>query len=450
MDIKRQILNSFVEIKKKDKCKIYFKGAFYKFKEYYYPIKLYFLVDNLEQPHEAKFLNYDNLVLVEGWMEPNDFTSFLNTLEDETVISLKTYTIKLNKGYFVNSNENPSEAMNKRGYYEALSDYERAMLKEKRSFPNTILRKRPSQIFMLKYQPDSEMNNIYREEYFKQLPIKAELSIFPDYFSALDWWLGKEITNISDWTILFSFPVSKAMIKSVNYSKDKFIVNIISDKRNIQNLLCKYYVGYEKLPSETGKIKITNSNKIQVSENVRRLYIVLYDKRKPDEIIDYRDFNWQYPFGALKELEIEYDEENIDYILSIGENRRTEFKLEISKTKEKEFLETFCSFANTEGGVVIIGVDDAGHVKGLNEGQIKAYRQRIADSVRVWIEPQISYELNIVEYSWKKILVAEIAKGNNPPYNYKDHGIYVRADDRDRIATVDEIHTLFSENNKLY
>ena len=51
--------------------------------------------------------------------------------------------------------------------------------------------------------------------------------------------------------------------------------------------------------------------------------------------------------------------------IKAGENRTTEFKKEFGRDLSKKIGPAICAFANGEGGLVILGVDDSGSVDGL-------------------------------------------------------------------------------------
>ena len=55
---------------------------------------------------------------------------------------------------------------------------------------------------------------------------------------------------------------------------------------------------------------------------------------------------------------------NIDKILRSGESLTVEFK----ESFDRESLETVVAFANTRGGIILIGVDNNGIVKGISVG----------------------------------------------------------------------------------
>ena len=135
--------------------------------------------------------------------------------------------------------------------------------------------------------------------------------------------------------------------------------------------------------------------------------------------------------------------------MTSGESEEIEFKLEMESDKDKkEFLETVCSFSNSLGGRIFIGIDNNGNPKGLDEIQIERYQKKIPDLIRSWIEPQVQSKIDVTELRQKKVIMASINKGSQPPYNYRDHGFYIRAGSTDRIATLDELLSLVSKEER--
>ena len=62
---------------------------------------------------------------------------------------------------------------------------------------------------------------------------------------------------------------------------------------------------------------------------------------------------------------------SLDESRRCGEGQNVEFKRGLSDDEnrtgsvEDELLKSIAAFANTNDGVILIGIDDAGHVKGL-------------------------------------------------------------------------------------
>lgn len=74
------------------------------------------------------------------------------------------------------------------------------------------------------------------------------------------------------------------------------------------------------------------------------------------------------------------DAKQLTETLDLGENVSTEFKRCGSKP-ERDTFETVCSFANTFGGSIFLGVEDSGRVVGLPEGGVLDIKRNIINVV---------------------------------------------------------------------
>jgi ATP-dependent DNA helicase RecG len=93
----------------------------------------------------------------------------------------------------------------------------------------------------------------------------------------------------------------------------------------------------------------------------------------------------------------------LEQLIATGEGYQLESKESIDKSLAKEV----CAFANTDGGILLIGVIDAGKIKPLNiTNELKS---RVQDTINQ-IEPKIRVEIVIHEDG---ILQINIPKGAN-------------------------------------
>ena len=69
-------------------------------------------------------------------------------------------------------------------------------------------------------------------------------------------------------------------------------------------------------------------------------------------------------------------EREIKNIILLGENVNTELK-EASKGLPKSIFETVCSFLNTTGGYIILGVNDNKEIVGIKEELIDKIKKDI-------------------------------------------------------------------------
>ncbi|WP_139856651.1 AlbA family DNA-binding domain-containing protein [Aequorivita sinensis] len=128
------------------------------------------------------------------------------------------------------------------------------------------------------------------------------------------------------------------------------------------------------------------------------------------------------------------DNSLVSGIIKQGENRNLEFKSSLRyclKTNEpKEYIEhsitkTISALANTEGGVLLIGVDDKGNILGLEndiktfksksqDGFLKHFDNLIRDHFTEPIDAILNYGFEVVQS--KLIFLVNIEKSNKPRF----------------------------------
>jgi ATP-dependent DNA helicase RecG len=105
---------------------------------------------------------------------------------------------------------------------------------------------------------------------------------------------------------------------------------------------------------------------------------------------------------------------NIDKITELGEGQFIEFKETFDKSLQKEIV----AFANASGGVIYLGINDAGKPKGLEiSNKLKSQIQDIAYNC----DPSVL--INLVEID--NVLAVEVSEGKNKPYSCSN-GFFMR------------------------
>jgi ATP-dependent DNA helicase RecG len=120
--------------------------------------------------------------------------------------------------------------------------------------------------------------------------------------------------------------------------------------------------------------------------------------------------------------------EEIEFILKEGEGQFIEFK---ECFDSKNFAKEIVAFANSEGGRIILGVNDKGDIKGIEiTNKIKSEIQDIARKCDPFIA--ISVE------TFDNVLIIHVAEGENKPYQCSQ-GFYLRTGANSQKLTRDEI-----------
>jgi predicted HTH transcriptional regulator len=140
---------------------------------------------------------------------------------------------------------------------------------------------------------------------------------------------------------------------------------------------------------------------------------------------------------------------HIKKYLQVGEGLKLDFKQSV--TNAAKIAKTMVSFANTRGGVLLIGVRDNKTISGI-ESEDEKYMLEMAGSF--YCKPEIVPQIVEHVIEGKVILEAVIAEGKEKPFYAKGEDgkwwVYVRTNDKSLLAsktTVDFLHRKYSESN---
>ena len=136
-------------------------------------------------------------------------------------------------------------------------------------------------------------------------------------------------------------------------------------------------------------------------------------------------------------------------IISQGETSKVEFKGDID-FPDKLNAE-MVAFANSLGGLLIIGVDDNADVKGLSKDQLKKYQNLAMNLAANNTKPPIgSIWTEVVKIEDKNVLLIYIEKGITL-YRDKNHSVWVRSGPNKRkVIDNAEMSRLMQEKKLLY
>ena len=107
-------------------------------------------------------------------------------------------------------------------------------------------------------------------------------------------------------------------------------------------------------------------------------------------------------------------------MIGLLEDKRTEFKVKLTDSLEKEVI----AFLNTDGGNIFIGVDDKGNING-NLGNLDLLQRTIKDRIKDNIMPSTLglFDVVINEVEGKRYIQIIVAKGNERPYYLRGMGM---------------------------
>ncbi|MGQ9631839.1 MAG: AlbA family DNA-binding domain-containing protein [bacterium] len=135
--------------------------------------------------------------------------------------------------------------------------------------------------------------------------------------------------------------------------------------------------------------------------------------------------------------------------LKKGEGIHTEFKE--WPIHPDDLTPSIVAFANTDGGQVILGVDNRGQIVGIDENELDHATQFVDNVAFNNCEPPVTVvQETIRDERGRVTLVVNIPKGDQRPYRTNRGVYYVRTTSGRRQASREELLRLFQSAESLY
>ena len=127
------------------------------------------------------------------------------------------------------------------------------------------------------------------------------------------------------------------------------------------------------------------------------------------------------------------DHEALSEVLAIGETVNVEFK-RCGQQPERDVFESVCSFANTFGGSIFLGVEDDGTVSGINASNLLAIKRNLINVVHnpKLFDSPVAFEFEDLEWEGKSLIRIWVPPSSNM-HRFKDD-IYERMEDSDVVV----------------
>jgi hypothetical protein len=127
--------------------------------------------------------------------------------------------------------------------------------------------------------------------------------------------------------------------------------------------------------------------------------------------------------------------------IKTGENERVEFKTRWIDSRGLKRL--LIAFANTNGGIIIFGIEDDGKIVGIERKEKQELR--IKEIASKECTPAIDYEFYYLEIEGKVVAIVEIKKSKQI-HSVKDNEIYIRVG----LSTPKLLQTTLSNGTKIF
>lgn len=128
------------------------------------------------------------------------------------------------------------------------------------------------------------------------------------------------------------------------------------------------------------------------------------------------------------------------------EDYHTEFKERLPDNES--LVKSLVCFANSDGGWLVLGVDRSGDIPGVDDPD--AALRRIDDLATERCEPPISLLPETLLIGGKTVLAVNIPKGGQRPYRTRSGRYYLRAGNRCRQASWEEVRRLYQTSESVF
>ena len=135
--------------------------------------------------------------------------------------------------------------------------------------------------------------------------------------------------------------------------------------------------------------------------------------------------------------------------LARGEDSQNQFKKNV--TNIDSLAAEMIAFSNGQGGKIYIGVNDDGSVQGLTSNDIQRLNQMISNCASQHVVPVINPTTQNQTIDDKLILIIDVLKGINKPYQDKSGLFWVKSGaDKRKATSREEIQRLFQSSSLVH
>ncbi len=144
------------------------------------------------------------------------------------------------------------------------------------------------------------------------------------------------------------------------------------------------------------------------------------------------------------------DIREIHQIIARGEDSMHQFKGNV--TNAESIAAEMTAFLNTEGGIILIGVDDkTNSVSGLSPDDIYRINQIVSNAASQLVKPACNPLTENILYDSKTVMVVKIPKGISKPYMDNKGTIWLKSgSDKRKVTSREEIQRMFQSSGLLH
>lgn len=131
-------------------------------------------------------------------------------------------------------------------------------------------------------------------------------------------------------------------------------------------------------------------------------------------------------------------------LIALGETSTVQFKRTI-ESPDKLAAE-LCAFANSEGGLLLFGVENDGAIAGCTAEEVRALTSTIANVAQNNVREPLFPTCEVVKVQDKNVLVVRVAESEAKPHFDKNGAIWVKnMADKRRVTSREELRRIFQD-----
>ena len=137
-------------------------------------------------------------------------------------------------------------------------------------------------------------------------------------------------------------------------------------------------------------------------------------------------------------------------LIQLGESSITQFKERLPH--QDSLAQEMVAFSNTEGGRIIIGVNDkTADLNGLSFQEIQATNLQLVNVASQLVFPPIFIKTETVSVNGQQLIVVDVKEGVSKPYKDRNGSIFKKnGSDKRKVTSNDEIARLLQSGKLMY
>lgn len=133
-------------------------------------------------------------------------------------------------------------------------------------------------------------------------------------------------------------------------------------------------------------------------------------------------------------------------IIALGETSTVQFKRTL--VSPDKLAAEMCAFANSEGGIILFGVEDDGAITGLQPEEVRDLNSRIATIASDKIREPLFPSSEVVKLEGKNVLAVTVPESFTKPHFDAAGAIWVKnMGDKRRVTSREELRRIFQDSH---